>query len=333
MGKVRRRAGRMRDGLGRTVDYLRLSITEGCNLRCAYCRPAVGEDAGAVRAEETSALEQPLTAGELERIVAAFAALGVRKVRLTGGEPLTRPDVVEIVARLKAVPGVRELTMTTNATLLAPLAADLRAAGLDRVNVSLDTLDAERYCRLTRGGQLADVLAGLEALDAAGFSHTKINCVLIGGVNDDEIAQLAYLARDRAFDMRFIELMPIGPAASWPRSRFVSASLVLERVSELEPAGVDGVSCLYTAPGWAGRVGLIRPMSCPFCATCSRVRVTADGRLLACLRSTSEVSLHGLEGKELACAIQDALLVKPAHHEMSPEHASGGTRDMARIGG
>lgn len=331
MGKVRRRAGRMRDGLGRTVDYLRLSITEGCNLRCAYCRPA--RDPGASPVGRASVPERPLSVDELERIVAAFVSLGVHKVRLTGGEPLTRLDVVEIVARLKAVPGVRELTMTTNATLLAPVAADLRAAGLDRVNVSLDTLDDERFCRLTRGGQLADALAGLEALDAAGFSHTKINCVLIGGVNDDEVTRLAYLARDRALDVRFIELMPIGPAASWPRSRFVSASLVLERVSELEPAGVDGVSCLYTAPGWVGHVGLIRPMSCPFCATCSRVRVTADGRLLACLRSTSEVSLRGLEEEELTGAIQDALLAKPAHHEMDPEHASSGARDMARIGG
>ena len=318
----------MRDGLGREVDYLRLSVTGACNLRCVYCRPAAGEGA-----DDAAAACEPLPADELVRIVAAFARLGVHKVRITGGEPLVRSDVVDIVARLRAIPGVDELALTTNGTLLAPLAAPLRAAGLERVNVSLDTLDPARYARITRGGRIDDALQGLEAAERAGFQGVKINCVLVGGMNDDEVPELAGIACDHPVDVRFIELMPVGPAAGWPAERFVPAEAVLEAVPELEPAGSDGVAEVYTAPGWAGRVGLIRPLSHPFCASCSRMRVTADGNLKTCLAAAEEVPLAGLADPELERAIVDAVARKPARHTMDAAHASQSARGMETIGG
>ena len=321
----------MRDGLGREVDYLRLSVTGACNLRCVYCRPAAGEGGNGSAAD--AAADAPLPAEELVRIAAAFVRLGVRKVRITGGEPLVRSDVVDTVARLRATPGVEELALTTNGTLLAPLAGPLRAAGLDRVNVSLDTLDPVRYGHITRGGRLEDVLRGLEALDDAGFSDTKVNCVLVGGVNDDEIPALTGLARDHPVDVRFIELMPVGPAAGWPAERFVTAEAVLEAVPELAPAGSDGVAEVYTAPGWTGRVGLIRPLSHPFCVSCSRVRVTADGCLKTCLAGAEEVPLAGLSDAGLERAIADAVARKPARHTMDAAHASRSPRGMETIGG
>lgn len=315
----------MRDVQGRAVEYLRLSVTDRCNCRCAYCMP----EAGVVPCSH----EDVCSFEELVRIVEAMVSLGVRKVRLTGGEPLVRRDVVELARMVAAVPGVEELAMTTNATLLAPLASALREAGVSRLNVSLDSLDPDRYARLTRGASLADALAGLRAARDAGFAGTKINCVLMGGVNDDEVARLAGIARDHAVDVRFIELMPIGPAALWPRGRFVDAGVVLDAVPELVPERQDGVAELFSAPGWAGHVGLIRPMSHCFCAGCTRVRVTADGRLKPCLHSSDEVSLRGLEGEELVCAIRGAMRLKPAHHVMGEGRASQSARAMNRIGG
>lgn len=323
----------MRDGLGREVDYLRLSVTGACNLRCVYCRPAAGAGEGGSGGVADAAAGAPLSADELVRIAAAFARLGVRKVRITGGEPLVRSDVVDIVARLRAIPGVDELALTTNGTLLAPLAAPLRAAGLDRVNVSLDTLDPARYAKITRGGRIDDALQGLEAAERAGFQGVKINCVLVGGMNDDEVPALAGIARDHAVDVRFIELMPVGPAAGWPAERFVPAEAVLEAVPELAPAGSDGVAEVYTVSGWAGRVGLIRPLSHPFCASCSRVRVTADGNLKTCLAAAEEVPLAGLADPELERAILGAVERKPARHIMDAAHASQSPRGMETIGG
>lgn len=315
----------MRDGCGRAVEYLRLSVTDRCNCRCTYCMPAGGVPA--LAHDDICGFE------ELVEIVRALASLGVRKVRLTGGEPLVRRGIVDLVRMLREVPGIEELDLTTNATLLAPLAAPLRAAGVDRINVSLDSLDPERYAAITRGGRLADALAGLAAARDAGFSGTKINCVLMGGVNDDEIPRLAGLAREHPVDVRFIELMPIGEAASWPRASFLGAGVVLERVPGLERAGAQGVAELYRGPGWAGRVGLIRPMSHRFCDACTRVRVTSDGRLKPCLHSADEVSLRGLSGEALVAEIVRGIGLKPAHHDMDEAHASRSARAMNEIGG
>lgn len=321
-----------RDGEGRAIEYLRLSVTDRCNCRCTYCIPAGGVPM--LRHEDVCSFE------ELARITEACCELGVTKVRLTGGEPLVRRGLPGLVRMLRAVPGVRDLALTTNATLLAPVAAELAEAGLDRVNVSLDSLRPERYAAITRGGRLADALAGIKAARAAGLDPLKLNCVLMGGVNDDEVADIAGIARDHALDVRFIELMPIGEAARWPRARFVPAEAVLEVAPELGPVAGDdggpardGVAELFSAPGWAGRVGLIRPMSHRFCAGCTRIRVTADGRLKPCLHSADEVDLRGLSGEALRDAILAGISLKPAHHGMDGAHASESARAMNEIGG
>ena len=315
----------MIDGKGRSIEYLRLSVTDRCNCRCAYCMPA-----GGIPMLGHSDI---LSFEELEAVVRAAAELGVRKVRLTGGEPLVRRGIVDLVGMIAQVPGVEELAMTTNACLLAPVARALREAGLSRLNVSLDTLRADRYEKITRGGRLEDALAGLEAAREAGFSRTKINCVLMGGVNDDEVADLAAFAKDSPVDVRFIELMPIGPAATMAPGAFVCADIVLDALPGLEPCGRDGVAELYRMDGWAGRVGLIRPMSHKFCDGCSRIRVTADGRLKPCLHSSAEINLRGLGHDELLAALRAGIAAKPAYHLMDQTHASESARDMNEIGG
>lgn len=315
----------MLDGEGRLIEYLRLSVTDRCNCRCTYCMPAGGVP--------MLGHKDILSFEELTEVVAACAQLGVRKVRLTGGEPLVRRGLPELVHMIRAVPGVEELAMTTNATLLAPVAAELHRAGLDRLNVSLDTLDAARYAELTRGGSLEDALAGLAAARDAGFSHTKVNCVLMGGVNDADVPRLAEFARTEPIDVRFIELMPMGPCAGWPKARFVPAETVLEAVPGLVPLRRDGVAELWHAPGWAGNVGLIRPMSHRFCDGCSRIRVTADGRLKPCLHSAAEIPLRGLHGEALLAELRRGIAAKPAYHHMDQDHASQSARDMNEIGG
>ena len=315
----------MRDEFGRDIRYLRLSVTDRCNCRCVYCMPENGVP--------MLSHADILSFEEMRDIVAAAASLGVRKVRLTGGEPLVRRGIVDLVGMIAAVPGIDEVDMTTNAPLLAPVAASLREAGLTRLNGSWDTLDAARYEAITRRGTLADALAGLAAAHDAGFANTKINCVLVGGVNDDELRPLAELARDRDLTVRFIELMRMGECAGWPKGRFVSADEVLLAVPELVQVGGQGVSELYQVPGWKGSVGLIRPMTHRFCSSCDRIRVTADGRLKPCLHSAAEVNLRGLSGQDLVEAIRAGIAAKPRGHRMDNGRASDSLRAMNEIGG
>ncbi len=313
------------DPEGRRIAYLRLSVTDRCNCRCVYCMPEGGVP--------MLSHDDILSFEELTEVVRAAAELGVRKVRLTGGEPLARRGVVDLVRMVAGVPGIDEVAMTTNACLLAPVARDLRSAGLARLNVSLDTLRPDRYARITRCGRLEDALAGLAAARAAGFAHTKVNVVLMGGVNDDEVADLAALARNEAVDVRFIELMPIGPSAGWPRARFLPAEAVLEALPGMESLGRDGVAELWHMPGWSGNVGLIRPMSHKFCDGCSRIRVTADGKLKPCLHSAAEIDLRGLDHEGLLSALRAGIAAKPKYHRMDEGRASESARDMNEIGG
>lgn len=316
----------MKDSLGRNISYLRLSVTDRCNCRCIYCMP---ED-GVSRCSHSDVL----TFEEMAEMVEAAARLGVRKVRLTGGEPLVRRGIVELVRMVSDVEGIDEVAMTTNATLLAPVAAELREAGLSRLNISLDTLRPDRYREVSRIGELADALAGIEAAKAAGFSHLKINNVLMGGINDDEITDFVGLTKDHDVEVRFIELMPMGECASWPTERFVSGDLVLKKAPELQFIGNGGVAELYAVPGYAGRVGLIRAVSHRFCSGCDRIRITADGRLKPCLHSKTELRLRGLHGEELAAVIQEGIEAKPAHHNLNPGVSSSETpRSMFEIGG
>ena len=315
----------MNDTLGRKITYLRLSVTDLCDLRCIYCMPEHGVPKRAH--SEICSLE------ELCDMAAAAVSLGVRKVRITGGEPLIRRGVVSLCQMLRALPGLEELCLTTNGVRLPELAAPLREAGVDRLNISLDTLRPERYRSITRIGELSSVLRGLDAAEAAGFSHTKLNCVLMGGVNDDEIEDFVRLTQACPLSVRFIELMPMGACAKWEKARFLPAGAVLDRVPELEPAGTDGVSRLYRIPGAAGTVGLIEPMSHAFCAECSRIRITADGKLKACLHADTEIALRGLHGEALLDAIRQGIARKPERHALMRDGESHAGRCMSEIGG
>lgn len=315
----------MKDRYGRTIKYLRLSVTDLCNCRCVYC---MGEN-GVPRLPHSAILSFE----EIEEIVRAAVSLGVTKVRLTGGEPLVRRGIDELVRRLRGIEGVEELAMTTNGARLAEYAARLKSAGLDRLNVSLDTLDPEKFRRITRIGELRDTLNGLDAARRAGFEHIKLNTVLMGGVNDDEIAEIAALAKDGAFDVRFIELMPIGECTDWDRRRFLPAERVLEYLPKGERVPSDGVAELWRPAGFRGTVGLIRPLSHRFCADCDRIRVTADGCLKPCLHSAREIPLRGKHGEALVRTIAEGMQTKPREHHMADGHASESRRGMNRIGG
>ena len=268
-------------------------------------------------------------------------------LRLLGPEALADYDVIvcavdnnaakvllnELVRRLRAIEGIRELAMTTNGARLAEYAGRLKSAGLDRLNVSLDTLDPEKYRKITRIGSLSDTLAGLDAARSAGFTRIKLNAVLMGGVNDDEIPALAELARDGAFDVRFIELMPIGECADWDRKRFIPAERVLEVLPQAQRVPSDGVAELWRPEGWKGTVGLIRPLSHRFCADCDRIRITPDGMLKPCLHSAREIPLRGKHGEALVCAIAEGIGGKPKEHHITDGRTSDSLRGMNRIGG
>lgn len=315
----------MRDSFGRTIDYLRLSVTERCDLRCRYCM----EESGVPKRTHA----EMLTIEELAEIGGAAVALGVRKIRLTGGEPLVRRGLLDLCRGLSALPGLEELCLTTNGAQLSRFAAPLRAAGVSRLNISLDTLQPEKFAYLTRRGRLRNTLDGIAAAEDAGFEHLKLNCVLLGGVNDDEIGDFLRLTEERPWEIRFIELMPMGPCAHWSAERFLPASVILERFPDLRPLPEDGgVARRYQLPGAQGTVGLISPLSCDFCARCRRLRVTADGHLLPCLHGKAERDLRGLHGEELRNALLAGAMAKPLRHHLS----AGGSdteRDMNEIGG
>ena len=315
----------MKDSFDREITYLRLSVTDRCNLRCRYCMPACGVEKR--RRQDIASFE------ELEEIARACAACGIKKIRVTGGEPLVRRGLVDFCRRLRKIPGLEELCMTTNAALLAGCAQALRDAGVDRLNISLDTLSPEKYAQITRGGDLRQALDGLQAAWGAGFRHIKLNAVLIGGFNDDEIISLAALTKDADIALRFIELMPIGECAGWNKVRSIPAKTVLERLPDLVRVENDGVSLSYRLPGYQGTVGLISPVSCHFCPGCNRIRVTADGKLKPCLHSSVELPLRGLHGAALEAAVAEGILSKPQRHHLTEQGESGSLRNMNRIGG
>jgi len=315
----------MKDDFGREIYYLRISVTDLCNLRCIYCMPEDGV--------EKRRREDVMTIEEIEEIVRAAAACGITKVRVTGGEPLVRGGIVDICQRISAIKGINELCLTTNGILLPKFATELKAAGVRRLNISLDSLDPETYREITRTGTLEDALEGVNAALAAGFDAVKINAVLIGGVNDKEILALLEQTRHYKVNVRFIEVMPIGECADWAESRFISASRVLELAPELYDVGADGVARLYKLPGGLGTVGLISPISSHFCPTCNRIRVAADGKLKPCLHSAEEIELRGLQGKKLEDVIRSAISKKPQKHKLDAGEISASARNMNAIGG
>ena len=297
----------MIDRLGRNITYLRISVTDKCNLRCRYCMPEEGvckKDHGDM-----------LTEDEFIMAVEAAAALGITKVRITGGEPLVKKNIVSICRRAAAVEGIREVCLTTNGLLLPKMAKELREAGVKRLNLSLDTLDPEKYAYITRIGQLEDFKAGLEAALDAGFEKVKINAVLIGGFNDDEIERLAGLTLEYPVDVRFIEMMPMYDSGDFDERAYIPYTKVLEALPEAVPVEADGgVAKLYRLPGARGRIGLISPVSAHFCGECNRLRLTADGKLKPCLHSADEYSLKGLDLDGMMRVMEEAIWNKPAWH-------------------
>ena len=313
----------MLDSFAREITYLRISITDRCNYRCRYCMPEEGVEKRAHG--DICSLE------ELRDMAAAAVRCGVKKIRVTGGEPLVRRGAVDFCRMLAEIPGVEELCLTTNGSLLAEQAAALREAGVTHLNISLDTLNEERFRAITRAGALSDVLRGLESAERAGFEKIKLNCVLLGGVNDDEIADFAALTRAHDWQVRFIERMPMGCGRDF--GAYLPAQTVLERCPELEPVSHDGVAACCRFPGAKGTVGLIAPMSHAFCSECSRIRITADGKLKPCLHSAAELSLRGLSGDELEAAIRRGILMKPERHHMNATGETETQRGMFEIGG
>ena len=317
----------MQDNFDRKITYLRMSVTDRCNLRCRYCMP---EDGVCIKSHE-----QMLTEEEMIDAVKAAASLGMYKLRITGGEPLVKKNIVSICKRAAAVEGVKELCITTNGLMLPQLAKPLNEAGVDRINMSLDTLDEAKYAYMSRKGELKDALSGLEASLGAGFKKTKINVVLIGGFNDDEIPALAALTKKYPVDVRFIELMPMYDSGDFGPEAFISNEIVLEKLPELQKLPQDGsVAKLYKLPGAQGNIGLISPVSAHFCSECNRIRLTADGKLKPCLHSLDEFSIKGMTEAQMREQMINAIMAKPEWHGvLDYENRSHAGRNMNQIGG
>lgn len=319
----------MIDPFCRTIDYLRISVTDLCNLRCRYCMPESG-----VQKREHNEI---LSIEEIARFAGAAARTGVRKVRITGGEPLVRRGILELCRAVSQIPQINELTLTTNGILLEHMAEDLRKSGVGRVNISMDTLDDEKYSYMTRGGDIRRVFRGIDAARHAGLIPIKINVVLIGGFNDDEIVSFVDMTRENDVEVRFIELMPIGEGAHFWEKGYISNSTVLEKVPSLEPVQEDvhGVAKMFKLPGALGRVGLINPISSHFCSSCNRLRLTADGMLKPCLHSNVEVPVRGLSDEDMERAVRKAAGLKPMNRgdELSASQPSLAGRNMNQIGG
>ena len=325
------------DDFGRVATDLRVSLTDRCNLRCTYCMPPEGL--------EWMPNDDALTDDEVVRLVAVAVSEGVTEVRFTGGEPLVRRGLVEIVRRVAELEPRPRISLTTNGIGLARTASALRAAGLDRVNVSLDTLDARRFAELTRRDRFTDVVAGLEGAVAAGLDPVKVNTVLMRGVNDDEAVPLLRWCLERGYQLRFIEQMPLDAQHGWDRTQMVTADEILTRLAGafvLTPLGsVDRGSApaeTWLVDGGPARVGVIGSVTRPFCGSCDRVRLTADGQIRNCLFAREESDLRGAmragaSDDELAARLRAALLAKKAGHGIDDEGFLQPSRPMSAIGG
>ena len=314
----------MQDSFGRTIQYLRLSVTDLCNYRCIYCMPEEGV------CKKSHA--DMLSIEEMTEIVRAAHQLGISKVRLTGGEPLVRKGIISLCRNIKAIDSGIELGITTNGSFLSTMASELKDAGVDRLNISLDSMNSETFSRITRGGDPRDVLCGIKAAQKAGFDNIKLNTVLLKGINDKELYDFINLTKDHAIHVRFIELMPLGVAKDWDSSRFMTTAAIEGYLHNAELLRINGVARVYRLPDHKGTIGLICPMSNSFCPSCNKIRVTADGRLKPCLHSDQEIDLRGLQGEALTEAIKNGILQKPESHRFGLTGDST-ARYMNEIGG
>lgn len=325
------------DRFGRQITYLRVSVTDRCNLRCVYCMPPEGVP--------WQQHENILHYEEILKVVRAAAQQGITEVRLTGGEPLVRRDLPDLVRMIAKVPGIADISLTTNGILLETMAHLLAEAGLKRINLSMDTLDAEKFARITRGGSIQRVMRGLQAAEEAGLAPIKINVVAMRGVNDTELLDLARLTLTHPWNVRFIELMPIKNQFAWgadfppPDQIYLSLDEILAILAPLgmQPATEkvgSGPAQEFTLRGGVGRIGIISPLGDKFCKECNRLRLTADGQLRPCLLNDGEVFVRDAlrKGEDLLPYLQKAVQLKPQGHELDGEQAPNG-RCMGQIGG
>jgi len=324
------------DGFGRKIDYIRMSVTDRCDFRCVYC---MAEDMTFLPRAKVLSLEELATLGE------SFVNLGIKRIRLTGGEPLVRRGIVDLIARLSALPGLDEVTLTTNGSQLSKFAKPLKAAGLKRINISLDSLNAERFARMTRRDKLHQVLEGVDAAVAEGFEKIKLNAVVMKNHNDDEILPLVDYAQQRDIDISFIEEMPLGQIQHHDRAQAFCSSddvrQVIERRYPLLPStdSTGGPSRYYRIPEAKGRIGFISPHSHNFCDSCNRLRVTAEGRLLLCLGQENSVDLRAIlrrypgEAHRIEAVIREAISHRPQGHQFAVDDAPQVLRFMNMTGG
>jgi len=328
----------LRDSYGRAIRDLRVSVTDKCNFRCFYCLPHGSP-------QETAPKAEILSYEEIERAVSVFASLGVERVRITGGEPMLRRDIETLVSKLARVPGVKDLSLTTNAFNLSERAAGLKAAGLGRVTVSLDSLRRAAFHEMTGVDMLGRVLEGVRAARRVGLTPVKVNAVIVRGYNEGEIADMAAFAREHAVVMRFIEYMPLDSGHGWSREKVVSGAEIRAAVNERfllvarrGERGSETATRYRFADGAPGEVGIIAPVTEPFCGACSRVRLTADGQIRTCLFSKAEHSLRGLlrggaTREELADHVRAVVMQKEPRHYINETHFEQPARTMSLIGG
>jgi cyclic pyranopterin phosphate synthase len=323
------------DAFGRVATDLRVSLTDRCNFRCTYCMPAEGL--------QWLSRDDVLAPVEIERLVRLFVRLGVTEVKLTGGEPTVRRELLDIVARLRAVDAGLDLSLTTNGMLLERLAEPLRAAGLDRLNISCDSLMRHRFAEITRRDALALVQAGVEAAGAAGFAPIKLNCVVVGGSNDDEVVGFAELARSTGYDVRFIEYMPLDADHAWERAKVVPSAEIRELIAARHPLvplghGPEPAATYGFADGAPGSVGFISSVTEPFCDSCNRLRLTTEGQLRTCLFALDETDLReplraGATDEDLENLIRSAVWSKWSGHRINHPDFQRPSRSMSMIGG
>ena len=314
----------MKDKFNREINYLRMSITDRCDLRCVYCMPKEGIT--------LKKHQDILSEDEMVNAAKIAAELGINKIRITGGEPLVKKNIISLCKRISNIDGVDDLAITTNAVRLKEMARDLQEAGINRLNISLDTLNKEKYKYITRVGNLDNAIDGIKEALRLKFKKIKINVVLIKGFNDDEIENFANLTKEYPIDVRFIELMPMIDGEL--KNSYISNSIVLDKLQDLEELSIEGVSKMYKLPNSLGRIGLISPISNAFCASCNRIRLTADGKIKPCLHSNVEYSIKGLNYEDAKKVFIEATKAKPeGHGDLGVNSMSKAGRAMNEIGG
>jgi cyclic pyranopterin phosphate synthase len=323
----------MKDQFGRSIEYLRISVTDRCNFRCVYCMPAEGLP--------WLPKSDILSYEEIAAVVGQLAPLGLKRLRITGGEPTIRPDLTRLIAMLRAVPGIEDIALSTNGVKLPTMSTELKAAGLDRVNISADSLRQDRIVAIARRDLGFDPVSAARAATAAGLTPVKINVVVMRGVNDDEVVDFAALTRDNPWHVRFIELMPVGDLRELTMDHVVPSDEILSRVATLGalsavagPERGNGPAAYYQLAGAAGSIGVITPMTHTYCGSCNRVRLTADGRLRTCLFGDHEVDLRTplRAGEPLEPSFVRALAEKPKEHALL-QMQIGGLRALSQVGG